>query len=65
MRMRFSRGLRLLLGGALLFATEGASCVADALRDVSNDVSGWADNIDGQNTNDLSTLLNDLDAMFD
>ena len=46
MRKWLSWGLRWLLGGAVLFAATAGSCVADTLRDASDHLSDYADEVD-------------------
>ncbi len=46
MRRWITWGLRCLVGGGFLFAASAGSCVADALRDVSDSLSDYADEVD-------------------
>ena len=48
MRSRLLGWARLLLGGALLFEAAEAGCLSGALRDLSDDLDGWADDVDGE-----------------
>lgn len=46
MRRWVTCGLRWLLGGAVLFATSAGTCAGDALRDLSDQLSDYADEVD-------------------
>ena len=47
MRASLSRWVRVLFGGAVLFAATESGCVADAFRDIGDDFDEWANEIDG------------------
>lgn len=51
--------LRLLFGGALLFATSASSCVSDMIRDASDNLDELANDINDEND------INDFDEWLD
>jgi len=57
--------LKLLLSGSLTLGAVGGGCVADALREVADDLNDAANDIDGNDDNDLEEFMNDLEDLFD
>lgn len=64
MNNRFEAWARLLLGGMLLFAANGATCVADALRDASDDLADLANDINDDRS-DAEKFFDELGDLFD
>lgn len=56
MSKKLALWLRLLLGGAVLFGSGAASCTADALREISEDLDDFADEVDGEDDDFLDWL---------
>jgi len=65
MRTWIGRCGRALFGAALLFGTTGAGCLTDVLREASEELDDWADDLGGEDDNDLSDFVEDLEALFD
>ncbi len=63
MRIRMPRWIRIMFGGALLLGSQGAGCMADALRDWSNQLDEYADDMDGET--DFEDVVEDIEDWFD
>ena len=63
MRIRMSQWIKILFGGSLLFGTPGAGCMADALRDWSEQLDDYADDMDGET--DFEDIVEDIEDWFD
>jgi hypothetical protein len=63
MRTRIWHWLRMLLGGAMLFAAAESSCVADSLRDVSSNLDELANDFSPQDEEE--TIGDFIDELLD
>jgi hypothetical protein len=59
MKKRIEIILRILFGGALLFASSSNGCLADALRDVADEIEELEDD-----DKDLGDVWDDLESWF-
>ena len=64
-RTWYRRWVRVLFGGALLFSSAEAGCLSEALRDVSEDLDNLANDLDGNDDDDLSDFVSELEDLFD
>jgi len=63
MKKRLFAWLGLVLGGAILFAASGSTCVANALRDASSQLNNAANDMDPQGRS-VGDILTDLGNAF-
>jgi hypothetical protein len=64
MRRNIPAWLRLVFGGAVLFGGAGFDCMADALRDTSEQLNDLANDID-DNRSDSDQFFDELGDLFD
>lgn len=64
MQSFMDRWFKLLLGGAFVFGNAG-SCIADKLRDVSDELDEYADNIHDDTDDDFDQFFDNLEDLFD
>ncbi len=65
MRRWIWRWVRVLLGGAVLFATAESGCLSETLRNAGDELDSWADDLEGEEDDSMSGFLDDLDELFD
>ncbi len=65
MRIPSLRWVRVAFGGSLLFTSIEAGCLADALYDLADEIDQWAAEVDGEEEDDFSNVVEDIEDWFD